>query len=320
MQCVVRVVFVESDKRTNLFIKGRVMPRKIGFVGMGLMGVPMALNLLKAGFEVMVFNRSPEKTAVPARAGALVAASLPELAAWADGVVLMLTGPEAVENCVFGDQGLVPGVSPGKTLVNMGTVPPAFSRGLAARLGALRVGFLDAPVSGSKKPAEEGSLVILAGGEAALVDAWEPALLAMGKKVVRCGPAGAGSAMKLTANLLVAVMTEGLAEAVNFGASCGLAPATVMEALCAGPMANLLLNLKADMMITDEFPAQFALKHMLKDLRFVLATADATGAAVPAATTAFQLYRQAAGKGLGEKDYAAVKAVLADMSQEADPA
>lgn len=290
------------------------MVKQIGFVGLGVMGVPMVKNLLKAGFAVTVHNRTPGRDAEVREAGAKVAPDLPSLAREAEAVVLMLTGPEAVESMVFGQDGLMPGLTPGKVLVNMSTVPPDFTRALAARLGSCRVDFVDAPVSGSKKPAQDGTLVILAGGEATAVDRLEPVFLAMGRKVVRCGPAGAGSAMKLTLNLLLGIMTEGLCEAVNFGAACGLEPSAIMEAVLAGPMSNVLFGLKADMMVKDEFPQQFALKHMLKDLRFVLSTADAAGAAIPAGHAVFQLFRQAAGKGLAEADFAAVKRVLGEMS------
>lgn len=291
------------------------MMQRIGFVGLGVMGVPMARNLLKAGFAVTVFNLTPGRDAAVREAGAKVASDLPSLAREAEVVVLMLTGPEAVESMVFGQDGLMPGLAPGKTLVNMGTVPPDFTRSLAARLGSCRVDFVDAPVSGSKKPAQDGTLVVLAGGAEAAIARVEPALLAMGKKVVRCGPAGAGSSMKLTLNLLLGVMAVGLGEAVNFGSACGLDPSAVMDAVLAGAMACPLFGLKADMMVQDEFPQQFALKHMLKDLRFILSTADAAGAAIPAGHAAFQLYRQAAGKGLSEADFAAVKTVIAGMSE-----
>ncbi len=296
------------------------MSQHIGFVGLGVMGVPMTLNLLKAGFQVSVYNRTPGRAEAVTKAGAKVASNLEVLARDTEVVVLMLTGPEAIDAVVFGEGGLLPGLKPegqkpGKTLINMSTVPPDYSRELAARLASCRVGFIDAPVSGSKKPAEDGTLVILAGGAEPEIARFEPVLLAMGKKVVRCGPAGAGSAMKLTANLLVSAMVLGLAEAVNFGAASGLDPAAIMEVVGAGPMANIIFGTKTDMMVTDQFPAQFALKHMLKDLRYILSAADAAGAAIPATHTAFQLYRQAAGKGLGEADLAAVKTVLAAMSQ-----
>jgi 3-hydroxyisobutyrate dehydrogenase-like beta-hydroxyacid dehydrogenase len=281
------------------------MIQRIGFVGLGVMGVPMARNLLKAGFAVTVFNRTPGRDAEVREAGAKIAPDLPSLAREAEVVVSM----------VFGQDGLMPGLAPGKVLVNMSTVPPDFTRSLAARLGSCRVDFVDAPVSGSKKPAQDGTLVVLAGGAEAAVARVEPVLLAMGKKVVRCGPAGAGSSMKLTLNLLLGVMAAGLGEAVNFGAACGLDPSAVMDAVLAGSMACPLFGIKTDMMVQDEFPQQFALKHMLKDLRFVLSTADAAGAAIPAAHAAFQLYRQAAGKGLSEADFAAVKAVIGGMSE-----
>ena len=290
------------------------MTMKVGFVGLGLMGQPMAKNVAKKGFALSVFNRTPEKALPLKEAGASLAASPKEAAKGAEVVVLMLTGPEAVDQVLDGPQGVLAGLESGKTIVNMSTVPPSYSRRLFERLKSRSIVVLDAPVYGSKKPAEEGALVILAGGPQAKVKEMEPLLLSMGKKVVYCGETGQGSSMKMVVNLLLGIMATGLAEAVNLGQKCGLSTETVLETVLSGPTQCPLFEFKKPMLISDNYGAQFALKHMAKDLRFILQTADETGAAVPAGHVVFQLYRAAVGRGLSDKDYAAVKKVIEMMS------
>ena len=290
------------------------MTMKVGFVGLGLMGQPMAKNVAKKGFSLSVFNRTPEKALPLKEAGASLAASPKEAAMGAEAVVLMLTGPEAVDQVLDGPQGVLAGLESGKTIVNMSTVPPSYSRRLFERLKSRSIVVLDAPVYGSKKPAEEGALVILAGGPQAKVKEMEPLLLSMGKKVVYCGETGQGSSMKMVVNLLLGIMATGLAEAVNLGQKCGLSTETVLETMLSGPTQCPLFEFKKPMLISDNYGAQFALKHMAKDLRFILQTADETGAAVPAGHVVFQLYRAAMGRGLSDKDYAAVKKVIEMMS------
>ena len=290
------------------------MTMKVGFVGLGLMGQPMAKNVAKKGFALSVFNRTPEKALPLKEAGASLAASPKEAAKGAEVVVLMLTGPDAVDQVLDGPQGVLAGLESGKTIVNMSTVPPSYSRRLFERLKSRSIVVLDAPVYGSKKPAEEGALVILAGGPQAKVKEMEPLLLSMGKKVVYCGETGQGSSMKMVVNLLLGIMATGLAEAVNLGQKCGLSTETVLETMLSGPTQCPLFEFKKPMLISDNYGAQFALKHMAKDLRFILQTADETGAAVPAGHVVFQLYRAAVGRGLSDKDYAAVKKVIEMMS------
>lgn len=290
------------------------MKPKVGFVGMGIMGQPMALNILKTGYELMVYNRTVEKIVAATQAGAALAESPKQVAQWADVMILMLTGPDAIDAVLKGKNGLLAGLSAGKTLINMSTVSPGYSRQLSKRLQTVSAVFIDAPVSGSRKPAEEGTLVILAGGLRERVAAMEPLLLAMGKKVVYCGEAGQGAALKLTLNLLLAVMMEGFSEAVNFGQRCGLSLETIIDTILNGLLGCDLFHFKAGMFRNAEFPAQFPLKHMSKDLGLVMETSAETGAAVPIAQAATRLYREALEQNLGDMDFAAVKLVLESLA------
>ncbi|MBG0777844.1 MAG: NAD(P)-dependent oxidoreductase [Desulfovibrionaceae bacterium] len=285
--------------------------RKIAFLGTGIMGAPMARNVLASGIAVAAWNRSAVKAQALEEDGATVAASPASAASGAEAAVCMLTGPEAVDAVLFGAEGVFSAAAPPPIVVNMSTVPPDYSRALAARVGERGATLVDAPVSGSLKPAIDGQLVILASGPEGAIDAVEPAFAAMGKKTVRCGDAGAGSAMKMMINLLLAVCMGGMAEAVHMGRRCGLSTEAMLDVILSGAVACKLFELKAPMFRSGEFPPQFPLKHMLKDMRFILRTADEAGAPAPAGHAAFQLLRQAAGMGLADNDFAATFEALA---------
>ena len=290
------------------------MALKIGFIGIGIMGQPMAANILNAGYELMVYNRTAGKTKAIADAGGRVASTPAELSNWSDIIILMLTGSEAIDAVLYAGEGILSSSPAGKIIINMSTVSPAYSRTLSKCLAPSI--FIDAPVSGSKQPAIEGTLIILAGGPRESVNGVEPLLLSMGRKVIYCGEAGQGSAMKMTVNLLLAVMMEGLCESLNLAKQMHLDTGLVLDSILAGPLGCGLFNLKSDMLKQDDFPVQFPLKHMAKDLRYVLQTADEAGAAVPAAHTVFQLYRQGVGMGNGDLDFTAVKKTLDALNDQ----
>ncbi len=290
------------------------MKIRVGFIGLGIMGQPMAMNILRAGYELMVYNRTRDKAAALKDKGALVATTPKEIADWSDVIILMLTGPEAIEQILESDDGLLAGDIRGKKVINMSTVSPSYTRYLDKKLGSYSAVFIDAPVSGSRKPAEEATLVILASGPENAVKETEPLFKSMGKKVVYCGEAGMGSCMKMTVNLLLGIMMEGLCEAVNFGQKCGLSTEIILETILSSPLGCGLFSLKSEMLKNKDYPPQFPLKHMLKDIRFILQTADEEGSATPVAYTVFQLYRQAAGQGLAGMDFSAVMKILESMN------
>lgn len=286
------------------------MAERIGFIGMGIMGVPMALNLVRAGFDVIVTNRSPDKCAPLAEAGAEVAESPEDLARKASVIITMLTGPHAVDHMLFGEDGAAANLNAQSLVINMSSVPPSYSSDLARRIGNYRAGFLDAPVSGSKKPAEDGTLVILAGGEAEHLERARPYFDAMGKATIHCGPAGAGSHMKMSINLLLGSMLAGLAEMLAFGEKGGLSRDAMLDVVLAGPLSNELFAMKREMLEQGEYPPQFPAKHMAKDLKYALDTAHELGAWAPATHLAAQLYRMLVANGRGDEDFAAVFDVL----------
>jgi len=279
---------------------------KVGFMGLGIMGQGMAPNVAAGGFETRVYNRTSQRAAALARQGLQAADSPAALAAWADVLLLMVTGPEAVDALLFGEQGAAESLGEGKTVVNMSTVPPAYSAQLARRVEAGGASFAEAPVLGSKKPAAEGTLTILAGAAPALVDALEPLLLCMGRTVVRCGAPPAASMMKLSMNLLLGAQMAALCETLHFAEKGGLARDAVLDVVMAGPLANAFYGVKEAMLRSGEYPPQFPLRHMLKDVGFAEETAREQGATAPLAGTLHRLYAKAEEQGLGDEDFAAV--------------
>lgn len=286
------------------------MFKRIGFIGMGIMGRPMARNILKAGHEVMVYNRTYDKTIPLATEGARVGMTPKEVGEWADVVILMLTGPEAID-AVLGDKdGLLKGMPNGGLIINMSTVPPSYTKRLAIELKTHSITLIDAPVSGSKKPAEDATLVILAGGPQEEIKRLEPIFLTIGKRIIYCGEVGQGSAMKMVVNLLLAVMMAGLAEAVSLGEHLGLNTETILDTILSGPLGCGFFNLKTDMLKNNIFPPQFPLKHMSKDLDFIINTAKENGVDIFLGRSAYNLYNEAMAKDLGDEDVAAIKKII----------
>lgn len=288
------------------------MNTHIGVMGMGIMGRAMAANLLTAGHPVTVFNRTRNACIPLEEQGANVAESPSALGQSSDIIIIMLTGPEAIDALLWE---AAETMAPGSLVINMSTVPPAYARATASRLSELGLRYLDAPVSGSKKPAEEGNLVILAGGDEQALKEAQPIFDILGKKTVHCGDVGQGSMMKMTINLLLGVMMEGYAEMIQFGLRGGLSLETIQAVVANGPLNNGLFQLKEKMFQDNEFSPQFPLKHMAKDMRFLCETASDLGAMVPNAASTMELYGRGEELGFGDQDFAAVARVLDTLTK-----
>ena len=291
------------------------MKPKVGFMGLGIMGAAMAANVQRAGFPLMVYNRSAGQAETFAQMGVGVASSPKALAHATQVIILMVTGPEALNHLLFGPDGAAASLNEQKTLINMSSVSPAYTRELAQRLAPSGCAFVDAPVSGTKKPAEEGTLLILAGGDKAIVEEVSPILETMGKKVIYCGEAGQGSMMKMTINLLLGLMMAGFSEAVHYGLKGGLTLDAILDVVLSGPLSCGLYQVKSQMIQADDFPAQFPLKHMTKDAKFIIDTAYETGAPAPLGHLLLHLYRLGVSKGLGDHDFAAIAKVVKSLGQ-----
>jgi 3-hydroxyisobutyrate dehydrogenase-like beta-hydroxyacid dehydrogenase len=287
------------------------MKLKVGFAGMGIMGKPMALNIAKAGHVVTVYNRTP---LLPESIPGLTVAGTPlDLAHTSDVLLVMVTDPAAADHVIWGEDGMAHALAPGKTLINMSTVSPAYTTELAAKVKATGAVFVDAPVSGSKPAAQQGALVILAGGPKDTIEALEPIFSCLGRKVVYCGEAPRGTMMKMSINLLLASMMSGFAEMLTFGQAGGLSREAMLDVVLSGPLGCDLFKIKEPLITQDKYLAQFPLKHMAKDLKFVTDTACELRCPAPSAFQNLQFYNQALAKGMGELDFSAIIQVLEAM-------
>ncbi len=314
-QCVLVKTLRPLSGRRELVLRSCGMNERIGFIGLGIMGSGMAANIAKAGYALTVYNRTPKDVPKLASLGVRTAPGARVLAASSDVTIAMVTGPEAIEDLLWGTHGVAEALE-GKVFINMSTISARVTREIAGKLANIGVSFIDAPVSGSKKPAEDATLLILASGDSDLVKKYTPLLLTMGKKVVYCGEAGRGTNMKLMNNLLLACLMEGFSEALNFGRQAGLSVDSMLQVILAGPLASPLFETKAKMMLEDDFPPNFPLKHMVKDLKFVVDAAYEEGIPVPTSNVLLHLYGSGAAREWGDLDVAAILKVLQHMNRE----
>ena len=298
----------ENQPNTPKFPTDSMNPiGRIGWVGLGHMGVPMAKNVLKAGFPLRVYNRTRARSGeVQAEAAETPAA----LARAVDTVVTMLGDDAALESVVFGPDGLAQGLRRGMLLINMGTHSPDLSRELPGRLAPSGARVLDAPVSGSVQPAAEGKLVILVGGEKPAYDRACPLFNVLGKRSFYFGTHGQGTAAKLAVNMMLGLTLQALAEAVVLGGKAGLSRDLLLEMISETACASPIVNLKMPAIRADKFPAAFPLKHMEKDFGFAAGLAKKLGASLPLTEAATETYRQAGARGLGNED---IMAILAEL-------
>ncbi|WP_053219987.1 NAD(P)-dependent oxidoreductase [Virgibacillus senegalensis] len=284
----------------------------IGFIGLGIMGENMASNLLAVGEKLTVHNRTKSKAQPLLDKGAEWASSPKEVAEKADIVFTMLTNPGAVESVALGEDGLLKGLSENKIWVDCSTVNPEFSKAMANKTEAAGCRFIDAPVAGSKDPAEKGLLNFLVGGNEQDVKEVKSYLDIMGKSIQYMGSHGNGIATKLAVNLSLVTSMATFAEAVTFGESLGLDRKQLIDVLLTLPVTAPVLKGKREMMIENStFEAQFPLEHAHKDLQQIAETAYKTGAPLPVTHGAKELYAFAKQNGLSKKDFAAVYQLLA---------
>ena len=286
----------------------------IAFLGLGTMGEPMAGRLLTAGYPLRVWNRTGSKAGLLVRSGAYRAPYPADAVAKAQIVITMLADPEAATAVVQGSRGVVETLPEGALLVDMSTVDPATSKRLAAVAAERGARFVDAPVYGSKKPAEEGQLVVLAGGDEADIEALLPIFKVLARRVFHAGAVGAGSALKLAINLVGAHVMTGLATGLNFAEREGISGGLFLEALGEGAFTSPLAAIKGPKMLQGDFSPAFSVDLIAKDLRLVLATARESGTAVPSVEALWQLFLEGASRGHGREDLSAVYEVLVELS------
>jgi 3-hydroxyisobutyrate dehydrogenase-like beta-hydroxyacid dehydrogenase len=279
---------------------------RIAFLGLGIMGRPMASNLVKAGHDVTVWNRSPGRDVE----GAKTAASPAEAARGAEVIWSCVADTKAVENVLFGPQGVNESLTEGQIIVDSSTISPSATRRFAERVSAKGVQFVDAPVTGSKFAAEAGTLIFIVGGEESTIEKLKPLFAATGKKIFRMGETGKGEAAKLAMNLQIALIYEGFAEALTLAAKLGVDAATMLPLIEASMVRSGVVDYKAPFVLKRDFSANFPLRLMRKDIRLALEAAKEARVKLPALETVEEIYEMATEDGNGDLDYAATITLL----------
>lgn len=274
---------------------------KIGWIGLGKMGIPMSQQLVKAGYPVSVYNRSKGKEDILRSIGATTASTPALLLQQNEVIIIMVSDDKAIADIFNGEDGLLSANTNGKIIINMSTVSPAISRQMAELCEKQDNHYLDAPVSGSVKQAEEGTLVIMAGGNESAFEQAKPVLEKIGRLAMRVGETGAGNTAKLVINTLLGIHAQGLAEAVVFAQQNGIAATDLLTLINNSALGSPFIKIKGDAINNDNYSAAFALKHIAKDLRL----AKDLGLSTPLGEAAFTTFQRAETT-LGDEDIIAV--------------
>ncbi len=279
---------------------------RVAFLGLGIMGGAMAANLAKAGHEVTVWNRTPGKQIEGARATNTPA----EAAQGAEVVWLCVSDTAAVENVLFGENGVEQSLTEGMIIADSSTISPSATRKFAERVARRGVQYVDSPVTGSKAGAESGTLLFIIGGEEQAIEKLKPLYAAMGKKMFRMGETGKGQSAKLVMNLQIALIFEGFAEALTLGAKLGVDAETLMPLVQASMVKSGVVEYKAPFVLGRDFTANFPLRLMSKDIRLALDAAKEARVKLPGLETVEEIYEMAIEDGHADLDYAATLLLL----------
>jgi 3-hydroxyisobutyrate dehydrogenase len=298
------------------------MTERVGFIGVGNMGTPMALSLVRAGYAVLVYDVVPTGVQQVVAAGGRAAGSLAQVATESDVVVSMLPSPTEVEQVVYGPDGLLDQLRPGQTLIDMSTIDPAVTRKVAADLAARGVSMLDAPVSGSTEGARAGTLTIMVGGQAELLERYTPLLEAMGRKIVHTGEIGSGETVKLCNNLIAGISMVAIAEAYALAERAGVDPKILFDVVRSSTGQGavhdsrpLFPGIGPDAPVDHDFEPGFMVDLIYKDLGLAIAAGRRYGVPLQLVATAQQIFGAASALGYGRKDLSAVKFAVEAISK-----
>jgi 3-hydroxyisobutyrate dehydrogenase/2-hydroxy-3-oxopropionate reductase len=279
---------------------------RVAFLGLGIMGRPMASNLVKAGHEVSVWNRSAGKDVEGARS----ASSPADAARGAEVVWMCVSDTAAVEGVLFGAQGIEESLTEGMTIVDSSTISPSATRQFAERVRARGVNYVDAPMTGSKVAAEAGSLIFIVGGDEAVIESLKPLFAATGKVFFRMGETGKGQAAKLAMNLQIALIYEGFAEGLTLATKLGVDVENLLKVIQASMVRSGVVDYKAPFVLKRDFTPNFPLRLMHKDIRLALEAAKEVRVKLPALETVEEVYEMATEDGHENLDYAATLTLL----------
>lgn len=292
------------------------MAEKVGFIGLGIMGRPMAKNLMEAGYELVVHNRSPEKAEELAKEGNATAAASPvQVAQACDIVITMLPDSPDVEAVVAGEGGVLEGIRDGALLVDMSTISPVVTKELSEMVREKGASMLDAPVSGGDVGAIEGALSIMVGGSEEDFERARPLFDVMGKAATHVGPIGAGQVVKACNQIVVALTIEAVSEALVLGSKGGVKPEKLVEALSGGLAGSAVMEAKKEKFFSHDFEPGFRIELHHKDLGIALAAGREYGVALPATAIVDQMLEALKAKGRGESDHSALLTLLEEAAQ-----
>jgi 2-hydroxy-3-oxopropionate reductase len=290
------------------------MTDTIGFIGLGIMGRPMAHNLLKAGFPLVVHNRHQMVTDEFVAAGASASSRPRDVAAGSDVVITMLPGTAEVEEVLFGSDGVIEGAHAGLIVIDMSTISPVATRTFAERLVEYHIAMLDAPVSGGDKGAIAGALSIMVGGDEDTFNHCLPIFRALGKTIVHVGENGAGQIVKACNQIVVALTIEAVSEALVLGSKAGVDPAKILQVLGGGLAANRVMELRGASMLAHDFTPGGRVRFHHKDLGFVLETARKYGVSLPVTALIDQMFASLEMRGRGDLDHTALLTYIEDLA------
>lgn len=290
------------------------MPESIGFIGLGIMGQPMALNLIKAGHQLAVYNRTAAKAAALQAAGARVVSSPADAARDANVVMMIVSDSAAVEEVVAGKGGILESLRAGALVIDSSTISPTVSRKMARLVAGKGASWLDAPVTGSKHGAEKGELTFMMGGDRAAFDRALPILQVLGKKHIYCGSHGLGLSAKLAQNTIQATLLEVFCEGFVLATKAGVRPETMLEIIQSSLARAALTDFKAPFIFKGDFTPYFPLKLMHKDLELAAEAGYAQGVPMPALAAVKEVYMAAKAQGKGDLDYAAIVTFLEELA------
>ncbi|WOK91349.1 hypothetical protein Cni_G00040 [Canna indica] len=307
---------IASSQTSEKAGKGGEFTGRVGFLGLGIMGSPMALNLLKAGCDVTVWNRTKSKCDHLIDAGARYEPSPADVAASCNVTFAMLADPESAIDVACGTNGAVKGMGPGKGYVDVSTVDGTTSKLISKQIKDTGALFLEAPVSGSKKPAEDGQLIFLTAGDESLFQTVASLLDIMGKSKFYLGEVGNGAAMKLVVNMIMGSMMASFSEGILLSEKVGVDPNVLVEVVSQGAISAPMFAVKGPSMVKASYPTAFPLKHQQKDLRLALRLAESVSQPIPIAAATNELYKVAKSYGLSDLDFSAViEALRAKLKQ-----
>ena len=289
--------------------------KKIGFVGLGIMGKPMAKNLLKAGYDLTVFDINQEAVNEVVAAGGVAAKTAKDVAAQSEAVITMLPNSPHVKTAVLGENGVLEGAKPGLILIDMSSIAPLAAQEVAAAVAKQGVEMLDAPVSGGEPKAIDGSLSIMVGGKQEIFDRCVELLSKMGKSVVRCGDIGAGNTTKLANQIIVALNIAALSEALVLATKAGVDPELVFNAIRGGLAGSTVMEAKAPMILAGNFKPGFKIDLHIKDLANAIETGHDVGVPLPLTSSVMEILQALKVDGKGQNDHSGIAMYYEKMAK-----